>query len=70
VTEKLFRTFTAASGVERIPCPSCLLDAVKIFSTPFPGHFFGSPEGYSKPSPMNRWSTKLAAYKGNEHSLG
>lgn len=71
VTEKLFRTFEAAEGVQSVLCPQCSLAATLAPSVPFPAMFYGDPRGYHKPSPANRYSTKLVSSKtGNQHSAG
>jgi hypothetical protein len=69
VTEKLFLTFREAEGVTLIPCPKCIdiirpcewgYNAVRVdFSVPYPAHLLGNPDGYYKPSPQKRHSTKL-----------
>lgn len=70
ITEKLFLSFGAAHGVDVIPCGTCEEAGTKIDSVPLPAHFYGNPDGYDRPSPAKRYSTKLAAQNGNEHSMG
>jgi DNA-directed RNA polymerase subunit RPC12/RpoP len=54
-----------------IRCPQCEEMALMQMSVPFPGHFYGNPEGYQKPSPTKRHSTKLVSAKeGNRNSIG
>lgn len=71
VTERLFMTFTEAEGVHYIECSDCQIDAYRIDSVPAPGIFLGNPDGYHKPSPTKRYSTKLVSQNdGNKHSAG
>ena len=70
-TEKLFRSFVAAAGATFIQCGECENEAELIASVPYAAHLHGSPEGYYKPSPSKRYSTKLVSQKdGNKHSAG
>lgn len=71
ITEKLFRTFDAAEGVQTIACDTCGEDAERISSVPFSAHLLGNPDGYHKPSPSKRHSTKVVSAKtGNKFSAG
>jgi hypothetical protein len=69
-TEKFFRSITEGEASPSIQCLACRKPALKIFSIPLPAHFYGNPEGYDKPSPAKRFSTKLAAQSGNSGSMG
>jgi len=72
-TTQVFKTFDeAAPHTEAMPCKEdgCTLFALRKWSVPMPGHFYGNPEGYYKPSPTKRTSYKLAAASGNEGSAG
>lgn len=52
-------------------CPKCGKATPRIlFSIPLPAHFYGNPEGYHKPSPCKRYSTKLVAQSGNDSAVG
>jgi hypothetical protein len=73
ITEKLFLTFGAAEKEKSdpIPCKACGESAeLKEFSVPRPAMFLGNPDGYHRPSPTKRYSTKLATEKGNATSIG
>lgn len=71
ITEKLFLTFAAAEGQDCVECEECGQEADMVPSVPFPAMFFGSPDGYHKPSPRKRYSTKLVSQKdGNKHAIG
>jgi hypothetical protein len=59
MTEKLFVSFAKAQGVTQIPCVTCQAPSTKqSFSTPLPAHLYGTPDGYYKPSPTKRTTTK------------
>lgn len=52
-TEKLFLTFSAAEGVDSIPCGECSEEAQRVeFSVPQPGIFYG--DGFYKPAPSGK----------------
>lgn len=70
ITEKFFRSFSAAEGVDQVNCPRCVGRARLIFSVPLPAMFYGNPDGYHKPSATKRYSTKLVAQKGNDAAAG
>lgn len=70
---KFFATFTEAEPyIDKVRCSqnddgqgSCDYEAERVVSVPLPAHFYGNPEGYYKPSPAKRYSTKLVTQKGN-----
>lgn len=69
--EKFFTTFSEAEKHEdKTKCAEHNRTARRVQSVPLPGHFYGDPAGYDRPSPTKRYSTKLATQKGNEHSAG
>jgi hypothetical protein len=76
--EKMFLTFSAAEEAEskEVSCEakmSCYAKArrVDFEAPPLPAHFYGNPDGYHKPSPTKRHSTKLVSAKdGNKNSVG
>lgn len=71
IIEKFFRSFSAADGVDTVPCNKCVLDAERIISVPLPAMFFGNPDGYHSPSPLKRYNTKVVSQKsGNDHAAG
>lgn len=74
VTEQLLLSFPEAERVKHKPitCTVCGREAeLQEFSVPQPGHFYGNPDGYYKPSPTKRFSTKLVSQKeGNKSSIG
>src|SRR6266404_9181223 len=71
VTEKVFLSFKDAEKAKKIICPTCHTRALNEpcyweyyairvdFSVPFPAHLLGNPEGWYRPSPQKRHSTKL-----------
>lgn len=65
VTEQLFTTVSAGEKVDQIDCPQCGAKAYKIFSVPLGFGFYGKPQGYHKPSALQRHSTKLINERGN-----
>jgi hypothetical protein len=58
VTEKFFKSFTAAEDTTPIDCTVCGLSAERLVSAPLPAHLYGDPSGYHKPSALKRHSTK------------
>lgn len=72
--ERFFTTFRAADEEQTVTaCDEDGCDAVahRGIGLPFPAMFYGNPDGYHKPSPTKRHSTKLVSAKdGNKHSIG
>ncbi len=69
VTEKFFKSFSAAEGVETIDCTVCSASANRIVSAPLGFGFYGDPAGYHKPSALKRFNTKTASKKvGNSYA--
>lgn len=69
VTEKFFKSFAAAEGVEEIDCTVCSAKAKRIISQILGFALYGDPAGYHKPSPTKRHSTKLVSSKiGNKYA--
>jgi len=77
VFEKFFKTFKEAEANKR-KHPLCPVCAPKFapselveFSVPRPAMFYGNPDGWSRPSPTKRHSTKLvSAIEGNSSAVG
>lgn len=65
VTEIFFRNFASADATPFVECSVCQQVAEKIISAPLPAMMFGSPDGYSNPSSLKRYSTKLSSHGGN-----
>lgn len=74
ITERFFPTFRQAEEEREQPvtCEQCGEQAAyQEFSTPCPAHLYGNPEGYYKPSPTKRYSTKLVSQlEGNSSAVG
>jgi hypothetical protein len=65
VTERLFKTFQAAEGIDWVVCATCAGTADRVLSVPFPAHFHGNPDGFYKPSPQKRFSYSKMTERGN-----
>lgn len=65
-TEVFYRSIAEGQKHPTVICSVCGLEAGRVPSVPFPAHLYGNPEGYSKPSPLKRHSTKLASAEGND----
>ncbi len=67
--ERFYKSMSIASAYESSAQCDCGAIAVRTPSSPFSAHLYGDPEGYAKPSPTKRHSTKLVSAKtGNKHS--
>lgn len=63
---KLYTTFKEAEPfIDSAQCSECGVEAKRVQSVPFEAHFYGNPDGYYKPSPSKRFSTKLVNSNGN-----
>jgi hypothetical protein len=81
-TERFFKTISEGELYDMIICDACgdeslpgggkkYVLAKKVPSAPLGFGLYGSPEGYDKPSPTKRYSTKLVSRKeGNASSAG
>lgn len=71
VITKFFKTFSEAEPfIDEIQCGGHCIFAKRI---PSLGSFalYGDPEGYHKPSPTKRFTTKTVSQKeGNKNSIG
>ena len=70
--EKFFKTFAEAEpftlGADCLECGNVCIRGVEV---PFNAHLLGNPDGYHKPSPTKRHSTKTVSEKqGNKFSIG
>ena len=70
VSERFFRSISAAAEVQAVQCDECGMNADKIISAPLGFALYGNPAGFDKPSPTKRFSTKLATSWGNKDSAG
>lgn len=68
--EKIFQ-FKEVTPDMTQPCPKCGEEVKRVqFSKTLAPHFYGSPDGFYRPSPTKRHSYKLAAADGNSSSAG
>jgi hypothetical protein len=75
VVEYFCRSISEGERLTQVVCGECMTDpptmAKKIISMPLPAHLYGDPQGWSRPSPTKRHSTKLVSKKtGNESAVG
>lgn len=69
LTEKFFKSFSSAEGVESVDCTVCSQAAKRIVSAPLGFGFYGDPGGYYKPSSLKRFTTKTVTRKyGNDNA--
>lgn len=66
--ERFFRTIKEGEKFPVVQCAVCGKDSVRKASLPMPPHLYGRPDGYNKPSPLKRHSTKLASAEGNHNT--
>lgn len=72
VVEKFFTTFSSAQAdIDETICPTHGCIAKRIPSQPFQALLLGNPDGYHRPSPTKRFTTKTVSQKdGNKYSAG
>jgi hypothetical protein len=79
ITERFFKSLSEGEQVQKVECQQCITGACtgfydqpvwakKIVSRPLGFGFYGSPDGFHKPSALKRHSTKLAAASGNANA--
>ena len=69
---EFYRSFAAgAEFIDEAPCKQCQGKADRVQSVPLQAALYGSPEGYFRPSPTKRFTTKTVSKEdGNQWSGG